>query len=60
MGKKVVASPIARDGSFELEGVDPGDHPSTIIYQDGECAFTLHVPESQEHIVNLGRVQCDR
>ncbi len=57
-GKKTIVSPLARNGAFELEDLATGDHPATVTYQGGECAFTLRIPESLEHIVDLGSISC--
>jgi outer membrane usher protein len=57
-GKKTIVSPLARDGAFELEDLTTGDHPATVTYQGGECAFTLRIPERPEHIVDLGSISC--
>lgn len=59
-GGKVFTSPLAEDGTFDLEGIGPGAHAATIRYAGGDCAFDLRLPESNQPVVEVGELRCAR
>jgi len=50
--------PVGRGGEFYLENPSPGDHPARVTWKGRECAFTIHVPESDDVMVEVGEVVC--
>jgi outer membrane usher protein len=53
-----IASPIGRDGEFDLEDVPAGRHPATVTYKNLTCRFALEVPTSTSPLLKLGTLQC--
>jgi outer membrane usher protein len=53
-----IISPIGRGGEFYLEILQPGQRDARIEYRDGTCRFLIQVPDSQQTVVNLGKVVC--
>ena len=51
-------SPVGGTGDFYFENLPPGSHRATIVDSDGECTFTLKVPDANEPLIDLGTVRC--
>jgi outer membrane usher protein len=48
----------ARDGSFYVEDLGPGEYRGEVSGRDGSCAFVLRVPPTKEAVADLGTVEC--
>jgi outer membrane usher protein len=57
-GASALASPIARDGEFEFEGLLVGAHSARVEYGEGVCDLTLTIPERVGAVSELGTVVC--
>jgi outer membrane usher protein len=55
---RAYTSPIGNGGEFYLENIAPGKHAATIQYEDGECHFTIDLPDSTNQFVKLGTLAC--
>jgi outer membrane usher protein len=51
-------SPLGRNGEFYLENVPGGRHPALVEFKQGQCTFTMEVPETKDAYVRLGTVRC--
>jgi len=51
-------SPLGRNGEFYVENVPGGHHPALAEFKQGQCRFTLEVPETKDAYVRLGTVRC--
>lgn len=49
---------IGRGGDFYLENLQPGRYPATVQVEGRACVFDLTIPESEETLVELGKVVC--
>ncbi len=56
--EKEFVSPLAEDGSFELEGVSEGVHPAEIRYTKGVCKFRLDAKATTTTMTDLGILRC--
>jgi outer membrane usher protein len=52
--------PVGRGGEFYLENPAPGDHSAKVTWKGRECAFTIHVPESEDVMLDLGKLVCGK
>lgn len=57
-GGRTFRSPVGRSGEIYLEDVPPGEHPAVLESEAGACSFALRVPDSDEPLVDLGRLVC--
>ncbi len=51
-------SPLGRNGEFYVENVPGGRHPALVEFKQGQCTFTMDVPETKDAYVRLGTVRC--
>lgn len=56
---KTMEGLVGRDGEFYLENIPLGKHPAKIIYRGKECKFDIIIPESEEILVDLGKIICE-
>ncbi|MEF9438009.1 MAG: fimbria/pilus outer membrane usher protein [Candidatus Mariimomonas ferrooxydans] len=54
----VVEGLIGRDGEFYLENIPSGKHPAKILYRGKECKFDIIIPDSEEIMMDLGKLTC--
>ena len=52
-------SPIGSEGNFEFMNLSPGDWEGVARYPGGSCRITLHVPDVNAPIQDLGTLSCD-
>jgi len=52
-----VSSPIAEDGAFWIDGVQPGEYRAKVLWRGRECAFTL-LPEGKGPVTDVGDQRC--
>jgi outer membrane usher protein len=57
---KVIKSFIGKDGEFYLENIPPGNHKGTVSSKTGECSVHIIIPESDEMMVDLGNITCEK
>lgn len=57
-GGRTFESPVGRAGEIYLENVPPGEHPAVLETGAGTCRFEIRVPDSDEPLVDLGRLVC--
>ncbi len=55
---KMVEGLVGRDGEFYLENIPAGKHPGEILYRGRECKFDIMIPESEDIVVDVGKVFC--
>ncbi|MBD2665452.1 fimbrial biogenesis outer membrane usher protein [Richelia sinica FACHB-800] len=56
---KPIISPIGSEGNFYLEdNIAPGSYTAKVEYAQGTCDFTVNIPQSEQLLVNLGRLKC--
>jgi outer membrane usher protein len=53
-----LASPIAKDGAFELEGLVEGRYDAVVEDGEGVCAMTLSIPGGDSAVIELGTLDC--
>jgi outer membrane usher protein len=51
-------SPVGVAGEFYLENVPAGKYDAVIQHDNGECKFSLTIPETLEPVVLLGELRC--
>lgn len=56
---RVVEGLVGRDGEFYLENIPPGKHPAKILYRGKECKFDIIIPDSEEMMIDLGKITCE-
>jgi outer membrane usher protein len=56
----VIESFIGKDGEFYLENIPPGKHKGTVSSKTGECSVHIIIPESEEMMVDLGNITCEK
>ena len=59
VGEKEIAFPTGKGGELYLENVPPGTYRAVVEIPANPCSFDLTVPETDEMIVDLGRVICE-
>ena len=55
---KLFDSPIGRNGEFYLENIPSGVHSAVIEHEGKTCQFTLTIPNSDDSVIELGRLGC--
>jgi outer membrane usher protein FimD/PapC len=50
---------VGRDGEFYLESIPAGKHKAKIIYRGKECKFDIIIPDSEEMLLDLGKIICE-
>lgn len=58
-GEQEISFPTGKGGEFYLENIPPGRHRASVRIPERPCSFDLVVPESDEMIVDLGKVTCE-
>jgi outer membrane usher protein FimD/PapC len=56
---KELTFPTGKDGEFYLEDIKPGRYTSSFKYMEKTCSFDIIIPESEEIIIDLGKVVCE-
>src|SRR5205823_1365642 len=51
-------SPLGRNGEFYVENIPGGHHPTLVEFKQGQCRFTMAVPETKDAYVRLDAVRC--
>jgi len=51
-------SPLGKNGEFYVENVPGGCHSALVEFKQGQCRFTMEVPETKDAYVRLGTVRC--
>ncbi|MDA8121226.1 MAG: fimbria/pilus outer membrane usher protein [Deltaproteobacteria bacterium] len=59
VGDREIAFPTGKGGEFYMENVPPGMHVAVVEIPGNPCSFGLTVPETDEMIVDLGKVICE-
>lgn len=59
-GEKEINFPTGKDGEFYLENLKTGDYRAEFSYKGSQCSFMLKMPASEDPIVDIGEVVCDR
>jgi outer membrane usher protein FimD/PapC len=59
-GEKEIIFPTGKGGEFYLENVPPGTYRALAEIPGKSCSFDLTVPETDEMIVDLGVLACER
>ncbi len=57
-GKTMVAT-VGKNGEFYLENLPKGTFPARLYLKNKDCRFDMHVPESDEMLVDMGEVSCE-
>lgn len=56
---KVLKGAIGRDGEFYLENIPQGRHPAKILHKERACIFDIIIPDSEELLIDLGKIICE-
>jgi outer membrane usher protein len=56
---KTIEGLIGKDGEFYFENIPAGEHQAKIIYKGKECKFDIIIPESEDIMVDLGKIVCE-
>ena len=59
-GAKEINFPTGKDGEFYLENLKSGDYSAELSYKGSQCLFMLKMPISDDPIVDIGEVVCDK
>jgi outer membrane usher protein FimD/PapC len=59
-GETEINFPTGKDGEFYLENLKYGDYRAEFSYKGSQCSFMLKMPASEDPIVDIGEVICDR
>ncbi len=59
-GEKEINFPTGKDGEFYLENLKSGDYRAEFSYKGSQCSFMFKMPASEDPIVDIGEVVCDR
>jgi len=51
---------VGMGGEIYLENIASGHYPAKLFNAQGECRFTLVIPETDEIMTDLGDIVCDR
>lgn len=51
---------VGKNGEFYLENLPAGHLPARLFRKDETCSFELAIPESDDVMVNMGEVICER
>lgn len=51
---------VGKNGEFYLENLPAGHLPARLFRKDEVCFFELAIPESNDVMVNMGEVICER
>ncbi len=49
---------VGRGGEFYIENVQPGEHRARLVYHGRECGFLINIPESEEIMLDIGKLVC--
>jgi outer membrane usher protein len=52
----VLEGVVGTEGEFYFENLPPGQHTASMQYKGKECNFVIIVPETEEIMVNLGKI----
>ena len=50
---------VGKNGEFYLENLPAGSFPAKLFWQDKECKFDIIIPESNDIMVDMGKVTCE-
>jgi outer membrane usher protein len=59
-GKEVKEVIVGKNGAFYLENLPAGRFPARLFSKDKACSFVLSIPDSEDLMVNMGDVICER
>ncbi len=60
VGEREIAFPTGREGEFYLENIQPGRHGLVIPFMNQSCTFDIIIPKSDEIIIDLGGLICEK
>ncbi len=58
-GREAVRGLVGTEGEFYVENVIPGNHPAQVRIGEKRCLFTIHIPDSDEMFLDLGKNTCE-
>ena len=50
--------PVGQAGDFFIENLKPGSYNLSYVSRDGACSVTIAIPDSDESIIDLGKLLC--
>ncbi|MBI5408429.1 MAG: fimbrial biogenesis outer membrane usher protein [Nitrospirae bacterium] len=50
---------VGKEGEFYIENVPAGRHGAKLFYKGKECRFDMIIPESDETVLDIGKVTCE-
>ena len=56
-GKRAI-HPVGQAGDFFIENLEPATYDLSYVGRDGACSLTIAVPDSDESIIDLGKLLC--
>ena len=56
-GKRAI-HPVGQAGNFFVENLEPATYDLSYVGRDGACSLTIAVPDSDESIIDLGKLLC--
>jgi outer membrane usher protein len=56
---RILEGSIGRDGEFYLENIPRGRHAAKIIQKGKDCIFDIIIPDSEEMLVDVGKITCE-
>jgi len=59
-GNEEIKFPTGKGGEFYVENLKSGEYSAEFTYKERHCSFMLKMPLSDDPIVDIGEVVCDR